>query len=187
MADRIFIVRHGETEWSSAGRHTGLTDVPLTAAGEKQASGLAPKLDGEPFELVLCSPLMRARQTCELAGFGARAEAFEDLVEWNYGDYDGLTTPEIRAIDPHWDLWRDGCPGGERPAAVGARADRVLTRLGDLPGTAIAFAHGHVLRVLTARWLAMDVSAGARFKLAPAGVGVLGFERETAVIDRWNA
>ena len=189
MAERdpLVVVRHGETEWSAAGRHTGSTDIPLTEAGRADAAALAPRLGGEDYALVLCSPLIRARETCELAGFGAAAEPCPDLVEWDYGDYDGLTTPQIRERDPDWDLWHDGCPGGETPAQVGARVDRVLERVAAVDGTALAFAHGHVLRVLTARWLEMDVAAGARFHLAPAGVGRLGWERETRVIEQWNA
>lgn len=187
MADRVFIVRHGETEWSLAGRHTGLTDVPLTAAGREQACALSETLGAEAFSLVLCSPLQRARETCELAGFGGVAESCADLVEWDYGDYDGLTTPEIRSADPDWDLWIQGCPNGETPAQVGARVDRVLARFAQVDADGIAFAHGHLLRVLTAGWLEMEVAAGARFKLAAGGVGVLGHERETAVIERWNA
>jgi broad specificity phosphatase PhoE len=187
LASRIFVVRHGETEWSASGRHTGHTDIPLTAPGREEAVALAPQLAGERFALVLCSPLRRARETCELAGFGVAAELCADLREWDYGRYDGLTTPEIRAENPNWDLWRDGGPGGEAPAAVQARVDRVLERFAGMEGDGLAFAHGHVLRVLTARWLRMGVAAGARFKLVPAAVGVLGHERETEVIDRWNA
>lgn len=186
MADRIIIVRHGETEWSLAGRHTGLTDVPLTAAGREQASALSATLGGEAFSLVLYSPLIRARETCELACFEVGAASCPDLVEWDYGDYDGLTTPEIRSSDPAWDLWSQGGPSGETPAEVGARVDRVLARFAEVDGTGLAFAHGHVLRVLAARWLEMEVAAGARFKLAAGGVGVLGHERETAAIERWN-
>ncbi len=188
MAQRIYIVRHGETEWSADGRHTGVTDVPLTDAGIEQATALAPKVAGERFELVLCSPLRRARQTCELAGFGgAGVVVCEDLSEWDYGDYEGLTTGEIREIDPDWALWRDGCPGGESPEQVGARCDRALSAVRAADGDVLAFAHGHVLRVLTARWLAMEVAAGARFALVPGAVGVLGYERRTEVIQRWNA
>ncbi len=186
MAGHVVIVRHGETEWSLAGRHTSNTDLPLTDRGREQASGLAAKLAGRDFELVLCSPLQRAVQTCRLAGFGEVAEPCEDLREWDYGDYEGLTTPQIRERNPDWNLWREGCPSGEAPTALGARVDRVLERLATIQGDALAFAHGHVLRVLTARWLAMEVAAGARFMLAAAGVGELGHERETSVIERWN-
>jgi len=186
LAARIFIVRHGETEWSAGGRHTSRTDLPLTEAGREAATGLRRRLFGEDFGLVLCSPRRRARETCELAGFGHRAELCDDLVEWDYGRYEGLTTPQIHEQDPDWNLWRDGCPGGETPAHIQARADRVLERFRGLEGNGLAFAHGHVLRVLTARWLGMEVSAGARFKLPAAGVGVLGHERETQVLESWG-
>jgi len=185
--DGLVVVRHGETEWSAAGRHTGTTDIPLTQAGREGAAALAPRLSGQDYALVLCSPLIRARDTCELAGFGAVAQPCPDLVEWDYGDYDGLTTPQIRELDPDWNLWRDGCPGGELPSEVGARVDRALERFAAAEGPGLAFAHGHLLRVLTARWLAMEPAAGARFRLAAAGVGRLGWERETRVIDQWNA
>lgn len=187
MADRIFIVRHGETEWSRSGQHTGNTDLPLTEQGRKDAAGLRSRLVGHDFALVLCSPLQRARETCELAGFGEQAELCDELREWDYGDYEGMTTPQIWAVNPDWNLWRDGCPGGETPEQIGARADRVLARLREVDGDALAFAHGHSLRVLTARWLQMEVAAGARFKLAAGALGVLGHERETEVIERWSA
>ena len=182
----IVVVRHGETDWSAAGRHTGTTDIPLNAAGREGAAALAQRLAGD-YALVLCSPLSRARETCQLAGLGAQAELCPDLVEWDYGDYDGLTTPQIRETNPGWDLWHEGCPGGELPAQVAARADRVLRRFAAVDGLGIAFAHGHLLRVLTARWLEMEPAAGARFRLAAAGFGRLGYERETRVIDQWNA
>jgi probable phosphoglycerate mutase len=183
----IVLVRHGETEWSAAGRHTSRTDLPLTEKGRERARALAPVLARRRFGLVLCSPLRRARETCELAGFGDVAVLVDDLHEWDYGEYEGLTTPEIRATNPHWSLWRDGCPGGEQPAQVGERADRALERLREAAGDALAFAHGHILRVLTARWLGMEVAAGARFALSAGGIGVLGWERETEVLSRWNA
>lgn len=186
MADRTVIVRHGETEWSRAGKHTGNTDLSLTAHGRQLAAELAGKLAGQEFAVVLCSPLRRARETCELAGFAARAEICEDLREWDYGAYEGLTTPEIRERDPGWNMWAMGFPDGERPADVGARADRVLARIEPVDGDALLFAHGHILRVLTARRLEMEVAAGARFKLEAAAVGVLGHERELAVIERWS-
>jgi probable phosphoglycerate mutase len=180
------VVRHGETEWSLSGRHTGRTDLPLTEHGREQARGLAPRLSAWRFSLVLCSPLGRARETCELAGLGDLAEACDDLHEWDYGDYEGLTTPEIRERNPDWVLWRDGCPGGETPQQVGERADRALERLRAVGGDAAAFAHGHILRVVTARWLAMEPAAGARFALQAAALSVLGFEHETEVLSRWN-
>jgi broad specificity phosphatase PhoE len=182
----LVIVRHGQTEWSAAGRHTGHTDIPLTREGRAQASGLADEFAARRFALVLCSPLRRARETCELAGQAEHAVIDDDLREWDYGDYEGLTTAEIRERNPTWDLWSEGCPGGERPQDVAARADRALARLRAADGEAVAFAHGHILRVLTARWLGMEASAGARFALAAAGIGVLGYERETEVISRWN-
>jgi probable phosphoglycerate mutase len=182
---RIVVVRHGETEWSAALKHTSRTDVPLTPAGRRRAKELASELTGD-YALVLCSPLRRARETCELAGF-ADPVIDPDLHEWDYGEYEGLTTDEIRAIRPDWDLWRDGCPGGESPEHVATRADRALERLRAAGGDGLAFAHGHILRVLTARWLGMPPSAGSRFVLAAGSVGVLGHERETEVIERWNA
>lgn len=187
MAERIFIVRHGETEWSANGRHTSRTDLALTEAGREQAQRLPRQLSGERFELVLCSPLLRARETCELAGFAEVAELCEDLREWDYGRYEGLTRPQIRTENPDWNLWRDGCPEGESPVQVGARVDRMLARMRSVQGDVLAFAHGHVLRVLTARWLQMEVAAGSRFKLEASGVSVLGHERDTEVIERWNA
>jgi broad specificity phosphatase PhoE len=187
MADRLFTVRHGETEWSRSGQHTSHTDLPLTEHGAEQGAVVAEKLAGESFELVLCSPRQRARETCRLAGFADVAEICDDLVEWDYGEYEGLTTPEIwDKHDPNWWLWRDGCPGGESPAEVGARVDRVLARVAAVQGDVLTFAHGHILRVLTARWLEMEVAAGARFKLAAAAIGVLGHERLTSTVDRWS-
>ena len=189
-AARIVVVRHGETEWSANGRHTSRTDLPLTDEGRRRAAAL-PALLALPggsgsYALVLTSPLRRARETAELAGFGALAVIDEDLHEWDYGEYEGLTTSQIREQRPDWNLWRDGCPGGESPTTVGERADRVLGRLRAADGDALAFAHGHILRVLSARWIAMDVSAGARIALDAGSVSTLGYERETEVIRRWN-
>ena len=184
---QIVLIRHGETEWSAAGKHTSRTDLALIEPGRERALALASDLAGWSFSLVLTSPLLRARQTCDLAGFGDRAVVCEDLREWDYGEYEGLTTPEIREFDPGWSLWRDGCPGGEQPEQVGARAERVLERLRNADGDALAFAHGHILRVATARWLRMDAAAGARFALKAGALCVLGYERETEVIERWNA
>jgi broad specificity phosphatase PhoE len=187
MADRLFIVRHGETEWSRSGQHTSHTDLPLTRHGVEQGEVVSGKLSGEAFEMVLCSPLARARETCRLAGFGDAAELCADLHEWDYGDYEGLTTPQIRQRRPDWWLWRDGCPNGESPEETGDRLDRVLERFAAVEGDVLAFAHGHSLRVLTARWLGLPVATGAHFKLAAAAIGVLGHERATPTIDRWSA
>lgn len=183
----IVLVRHGETEWSATGRHTSHTDIPLTERGRERAQAVADELAGRSFALVLCSPLRRARETCELAGFWGTAKTDPELVEWDYGQYEGLTTAEIRHQRPDWWLWRDGCPGGEHPEQVGARADRVLARLRDAPGDAIAFAHGHILRVLASRWVGAEVAFGGRLALDAGAVSVLGFERETEVLARWNA
>ena len=180
----IVVVRHGETEWSAALKHTSRTDVPLTPAGRRRAKELASGIAGD-YSIVLCSPLLRARETCKLAGFEDPV-IDPNLHEWDYGEYEGLRTEEIRAKWPGWNLWRDGCPGGESPDEVGARVDVVLERLRAVQGDALVFAHGHVLRVLTARWLAMPPAAGARFALSAGRVGVLGHERETEVIERWN-
>jgi probable phosphoglycerate mutase len=183
----LVLVRHGQTEWSRTGRHTGRTDVPLTGEGRRLASRLAASLAGRRFARVLTSPLSRAADTCRLAGLGEGAQAREELLEWDYGEYEGLTTPEIRERRPGWSLWRDGAPGGESPALVGARADRLLADLRGLPGDAALFAHGHVLRVIAARWLGLEPADGALLALSTATVSVLGWERETAVLRLWNA
>jgi probable phosphoglycerate mutase len=180
------LVRHGETEWSLAGRHTSRTDLPLTEAGRERAESLAGSLTGWSFELVLCSPLRRARETCELAGFGDVAQICDDLHEWDYGEYEGLTTAQIRSQRPDWSLWRDGCPGGETPDQVGTRASEALRRAGSAAGDALLFAHGHILRVICARWIEMPVAAGARFALSAGAVSTLGFERKTQVVREWN-
>lgn len=182
----IVLVRHGETEWSANGRHTSRTDLALTEAGRQRAAALRTALAARTFSLVLSSPLRRARETCELAGFADVAELSDDLKEWDYGEYEGLTTPEIRETHPEWNLWRDGCPGGERPEDVGLRADRALQRLREAGGDALVFAHGHILRVTAARWLQMPVAAGARFALRAGAISVLGFERQTEVLQLWN-
>src|SRR5580698_2161582 len=164
----ICVVRHGETAWSLSGQHTGLTDVPLTPQGEQNARWLRDRLAGISFAKVFRSPLQRATRTCELAGFGAVAEADTNLVEWNYGDYEGLRSVEILARRPDWQLFRDGCPGGESPAQVAARADSVLQRVRAANGDVLLFSSGHFLRVLTARWLALEAAAGRFFALDPA-------------------
>jgi probable phosphoglycerate mutase len=183
----VVLVRHGETEWSRSGQHTSRTDVPLTAVGREQAEQLPERLADRTFARVLTSPLERARETCRLAGLAGAAELTDDLLEWDYGDYEALTTPQIRESRPGWSLWRDGCPGGETAAEVGARADRVVAPLRELAGDAALFAHGHVLRVLAARWLGLPPQDGALLALSTATVSVLGWERETAVIRLWNA
>jgi broad specificity phosphatase PhoE len=187
VALEIVLARHGETEWSRDARHTGSTDIPLTEEGRRQALLLRDALSEWSFDLVLSSPLQRALDTCRLAGLGDAAEIAEDLREWDYGDYEGITTAEIRESRPDWNLWRDGCPGGEDAAAVGARVDRVIARLEGLEGAVALFAHGHVLRVLAARWLGLGPEAGALLALSTATLSVLGCERETRVIRRWNA
>jgi broad specificity phosphatase PhoE len=184
---RIFVVRHGDTEWSENGRHTSTTDLPLLPSGMDHARELAPMLARYQFARVLCSPLQRARQTAELAGFGDRIELVGDLTEWDYGDYEGLTSPQIREQDPDWDLWRDGCPGGESPAQVSARVDRVIAGAVTADGDVLMFAHGHILRSLSARWMQQSVALGERLLLSPATISILGHEHETRVIERWNA
>ena len=183
-----WLVRHGETEWSLAGRHTGLTDLPLTARGEETARELAGRLRGVSAARVYTSPLRRAARTCMLAGFGDVAETDQDLVEWDYGEYEGLTSREIRARQPGWMLFRDGCAGGETLAGVAARADRVVQRLRGGDGNALVFSSGHFLRVLAARWLGEDASAGRHFVLGTAAVCALGYDhdRTEPVIRLWN-
>ena len=175
------LVRHGATEWSASGQHTSRTDIPLTEAGREAARAL---VLGREFALVLSSPRVRALQTAELAGFDPEIEP--DLVEVDYGDYEGRTTPEIREQRPGWTLWRDGSPGGETLAQAGERADRVIARALAADGDVAIFAHGHILRVLAARWIGLPAEQGARFALDTASVSELGFERETRVIARWN-
>lgn len=183
---RLWLVRHGETEWSAAGKHTGGTDVPLTDEGRAAAEHLVTTLASHDFALVLTSPMARARDTCTLAGLGERAEVDPDLREWDYGDYEGLTTAAIRESRPAWNVFADGCPGGESPAQVAARADRVIARVRGIDGDAIAFSHGHLLRVLAARWVGLPPQAGAHLALATASISVLGWERELPVIGSWD-
>jgi probable phosphoglycerate mutase len=183
----VVLVRHGETEWSREARHTGLTDVSLTAEGRRQAERLSDALAEWSFARVLSSPLSRALDTCRLAGYGDRAELSHAVLEWDYGEYEGETTARIRETRPGWNLWRDGCPGGETVADVSARVDPLVSELKESEGDVVLFAHGHVLRVLAARWVELAPEAGARLWLATATVSVLGFERETAVFRRWNA
>jgi broad specificity phosphatase PhoE len=184
---RVYVVRHGETEWSLSGQHTGVTDIPLTENGRAVARRLQPILAEPSFTLVLTSPLSRARETCELAGLGGRAVLEPDLKEWNYGDYEGLTPKQIHAKAPGWMVFRDGCPGGETPAQVGARVDRVLARVRATPGDVALFAHGHVFRVLVARWIGLAPGAGQHFLLDTATLNVLGYYRDSPAVKIWNA
>jgi probable phosphoglycerate mutase len=183
----IYLLRHGETEWSLNGRHTGVTDIPLTENGRRIARLLRPILAKEKFALVLTSPLQRARETCELAGLGAVATVHGDLMEWNYGKYEGLTTDEIRQTNPNWSVFRDGCPGGESPVEIGVRADRIVAKLRAVDGNVALFAHGHILRVLGARWINLSASHGEHFLLDTATLNVLGYYRESPAFKIWNA
>lgn len=184
----IHLARHGETEWSQSGQHTGLTDIPLTERGERNARRLGERLAGLAFSHVLTSPLQRARRTCELAGFASHAIVDTDLVEWNYGDFEGKTTADIRTSHPGWRLFHDGCPGGESVAVVSARADRVIDRLRLLDGATLVFSSGHFLRVLAARWCGLDAAAGRLLYLGTATLSTLGYEHTLAepVIRLWN-
>lgn len=182
----LWIIRHGETEWSSSGKHTSTTDLALTPAGEEAARGLAAKLDGTAFDLVLTSPRERARHTARLAGFdGAHVE--DDLAEWDYGDYEGLTTPEIREHVPGWTVWTSPCPGGEDAAQVTRRLDRVVAKARAQGGRVLTFGHGHASRALACRWLGLPVDQGRLLRLDTARISVLGYDRETPVVARWNA
>jgi probable phosphoglycerate mutase len=184
----VHLVRHGETAWTESRRHTGLTDVPLAERGEHQARRFAEHLRGRTFTHVFTSPLQRAKRTCELAGFGTAAQIDPDLVEWNYGDYDGLTTAEILKQRPGWQLFRDGCPGGESVAQVGTRADGVIARLRSLDSDALLFSSGHFMRVLAARWLGLEAACGRLLLLDTTTLSVLGYEhgKSEPVIRLWN-
>jgi broad specificity phosphatase PhoE len=184
--NELLLARHGETEWSASGRHTSRTDLPLTANGRRLAQRLAGPLAERRFALVLTSPLRRAVETCELAGLGDRSQVRDDLREWDYGEYEGVTTGEIHKRRSGWSLWRDGCPGGETAADVGSRADRVIAEARAAEGDAIAFGHGHMLRVLAARWLGLPPGAGALFALATGTLSRLGYEHDTPVILSWS-
>jgi broad specificity phosphatase PhoE len=184
----LYLVRHGETEWAAAGRHTGRTDIPLTARGEDAARKLAARLNGLSFARVWTSPAARARRTCDLAGFGATAESDPDLWEWNYGEYEGLRSGEIRARRPGWAVFRDGAPGGETPAQAAARADRVIARARQVDGNVLLFSHGHLSRVLGARWVGLGPEAGQFLLLSTAAVCVLGYDHDKTepAIRLWN-
>ena len=185
----VYLARHGETAWTLTGQHTGLTDLPLTKRGEQNARRLGERLIGLTFAKVFTSPLERARRTCELAGFGSVAEIDPELVEWNYGQYEGRRGADIRAERPDWNLFRDGCPGGESPAQVGARADGVVRRVRAIQGNVLLFSSGHFIRVLASRWLGLEPTANSRyFMLSTASLSALGYENDLArpVIRFWN-
>jgi probable phosphoglycerate mutase len=187
---QIYLIRHGETAWSLSGQHTGRTELPLTRHGEEMARRLAATLNGIDFRLVLTSPRLRARATCELAGLGAAAQTEPDLAEWDYGRFEGLRTAEIRDRHPGWDLWDDGCPGGEAPADVSRRADQLIARIVDGTGRVALFSHGQIGRVIAARWIGMAANQGRHFALDPASISVLALEFDQParrVISLWNA
>jgi broad specificity phosphatase PhoE len=182
----VFAIRHGETAWSLSGQHTSTTDIPLTDNGRRLAERLRPVLTAKAFRLVLCSPMQRARETCELAGLGDKAAIDPDLVEWNYGEYEGLTPKQIHEVAPDWLIFRDGCPGGEAPEQVGARVDRMIVRSRAVDGDVALFGHGHVLRVLVARWIGLPAGGGQHFLLDPCTLCVLGYYYKTPAVRIWN-
>jgi broad specificity phosphatase PhoE len=182
----VFAIRHGETAWSLSGQHTGTTDIPLTDNGRRLAKRMRPVLADNEFALVLCSPMQRARETCELAGLSDKAVIDPDLTEWNYGEYEGLTSEQIEEMVPGWLLFRDGCPGGETPEQVGARVDRVIARSRAVDGDTALFAHGHVLRVFAARWIGLPAGNGQHFLLNTGTLCVLGYYRKIPAIQIWN-
>jgi len=184
----LYLARHGETAWSLSGQHTGMTDLPLTEEGERHAAQLGQRLKGLRFAKIMTSPLQRAARTCELAGFGAVAEVETDLLEWNYGRYEGRTSADIHAEAPDWELFRDGCPGGESPEQVGARADRVVGTARAVEGNVLVFSSGHILRVVGARWLGLEPGAGRYLYLRTASLSALGYEhaRSKPVIQLWD-
>jgi probable phosphoglycerate mutase len=186
MADEIWLLRHAETEWSRSGRHTGRTDIPLTDKGREVARALSGRVAGHRFAAIFSSPLSRARETAELAGLQLTGMR-DGLLEWDYGDYEGLKTPEIRETRPSWYLWRDGVPGGESPDDVGARCDRIIAEVHAIEGEVALVAHGHILRALGARWVEQPVAFGGRLFLATGSISKLGFERDVQVIRAWNA
>lgn len=190
MVDQIFLIRHGETPWSLSGQHTGNTDMALTERGERQAAMLGERLRSQRFSAVFTSPLQRARRTCELAGLGGTAQIEQGLREWNYGEYEGLTSKQIRAKRANWDVFRDGCPGGESPQQMSARVDGVIALLRALSGTVAVFSHGHCLRSLAVRWIELPIVNGRNFGLAAGAVSQLGFEHhspEEPAIELWNS
>ncbi len=186
MTREIWMIRHGETEWTLSGAHTGRTDLPLTPRGYERAAAIGRKMAGREFALVLTSPLQRARETCRMAGYGEAAQIDSNLREWDYGDYEGRTTADIQRDRPGWSIWNDGPLNGERIADVAARADAVIARVLSVNGDAALFAHGHLLRILAARWIALDPCGGRRLALDTATISVLGYERDTQVVRSWN-
>ncbi|NIA04481.1 MAG: histidine phosphatase family protein [Proteobacteria bacterium] len=182
----IWLIRHGETEWAATGRHTGRTDIPLTETGILQGKALGPRLADHPFALVLASPLKRAAETCRLAGYGERAEFSDELLEWDYGLYEGRTTPDIRIDKPGWSIWTDDPPGGESLAQVARRADMIIARVAAVDGDSLIFAHAHMLRIFAARWLGLSPDAGRLLSLNTASLSILGHEHENRVIIIWN-
>ena len=182
----VFAIRHGETAWSLTGQHTGTTDILLTDNGRRLAERMRPVLAKNVFGLILCSPMQRARETCALAGLGDKAVIDADLVEWNYGDYEGLTPKQIHEVAPDWLIFRDGCPGGETPEQVGARVDRVIARSRAVDSDAALFGHGHVLRVLAARWIGLPAGGGQHFLLGTGTLCVLGYYRDIPAVRVWN-
>ncbi len=183
---KIYLIRHGETDWTLSGQHTGMTDLPLTENGRKQVELLSKRLKGHAFERVLISPLRRASETCELSGLYRHAEIDPDLAEWNYGNYEGLTTEEIWKIEPHWNIFLRGAPNGESVEDISARTNRILIKINASHGDIALFSHGHFLRALTTRWLKLPISEGNLFALSPASISILGFERDYHVIKLWN-
>ena len=187
---RIYLIRHGQTEWSLSGQHTGRTDVPMTPKGEAQARQLADVLNRIQFGAVLTSPLQRARRTCELAGLGDRAQLEQDLVEWDYGNYEGMTSEEILEKDPSWSLFRDGAPHGESPQAIKARVDRLIAKLETLTGNVALFSHGHLIGALAARWIELPIVAAEHLELSTSSISTIGYSEhhpDTRVISRWNS
>ena len=189
MSRQLWLLRHGATEWALNGRHTGSTDLPLLPEGEAEARALSPVLSQQRFAAVFSSPLQRARRTCELAGLGDQMQICDDIIEWNYGDYEGITTATIRESIPDWTVWSHGCPNGEDPPEVEARCARAISTALAIPedGDVALFAHGHILRALAGRWLGLGAAGGQLLRLGTASVSILGWERETRAIQRWNA
>lgn len=184
---QVYLIRHGETAWSLSGQHTGTTDIPLTEKGRKMAERFQPLATTLSYTLVLSSPMERARTTCDLSGFGAKAQVDQDLMEWNYGDYEGLTTKQIQETTPDWELFRDGCPGGESPEQVTARVDRLIAKIRATEGNVVLFAHGHILRALAVRWVELPIINGCHLMLDTATMSILSDYRGVPTIKQWNA